>query len=434
MGVGISLPDKKRKVQDSTPLPVKLRDDDGDAVDSSNPLPVSITDGDGDIADVIETNGSKGVVTISPGHISTDNSTSDILDADGVYTGSWEDITNFGVVVITVRTSHASDTDGLMVEFSSDGTNIDSDDVFTIPADTGKTFSFQAPTKYFRVKYTNGGDAQTYFRLQTILKPYYVKPSSHRINDSIIGEDDAELVKAVITGENPGGNFVNFEATNGGNFKVSLEELESGVSTNSNSQLNVSPYILDEYGNYNHILGDNGFKGAIIAIPPEHHEIHCGDSYTAHHVEDLGNGATIDYVIIVPNWGDPVSGSDPMGNQAIKVAHLIGEISGEAETQFYFYESPTVTDAGTAITSSNRNRNSSNNDVLTITHSATVSADGTELEHVVFGSGKAIGGGISRTDEWVLKNNTTYLVRVTNNTTSNNYHTIRFQYYIHPGV
>lgn len=205
------------------------------------------------------------------------------------------------------------------------------------------------------------------------------------------------------------------------------------VSATGNA-IDASPYIVDEYGNYNHQLGDNGFKGAIIAIPPEHHEIHCGDSYTAHHVADLSNSATIDYVITVPDWGDPVSGEDPMGNQGVKVAHFLGEISGEAETQVLFYESPTITANGTALNVRNRNRNSSNTDYLSIYQGATISNVGTELEHSQFGSGKLVGGGLNRTDEWILKNNTSYLIRVVNNTTSNNYHTIRFQYYIHPGI
>ena len=231
----------------------------------------------------------------------------------------------------------------------------------------------------------------------------------------------------------PDNTVTDINATTGGNLKISLEELENQISTNSNSQLNTSPHIVDEYGVYQHQLGDNVFQGAVIAIPPEHHEIHCGDSYTAHHVEDLSNSATIDYVIIVPDWGT-VNGTNTGSDQTIKVAHLVGEIFGEAETSFWLYENPTVSDNGSALNVVNRNRNSTFTDFLNIYRGATITAVGSELEHAKFGSGKLIGGGVSRTDEWVLRNNTTYLLRVTNDTTSNNYHTIRFQYYIHPGV
>ncbi|UCF13177.1 MAG: hypothetical protein JSW06_02690 [Thermoplasmatales archaeon] len=192
-----------------------------------------ITDSDGDQADIIETNGHQGLVALAPGHVSTKNSTTNeisanILNPGAVYTGEWEDVTNFGVIVVTVKASHASVTDGLVLQFSSDGTNIDSTDEFTIAAITGKTFSFQAAAKYFRVKYTNGPSTQTYFRLQTLLKPYYVKPSSHRISDSISPEDDAELTKAVLTALNSDGTFENIGATASNNLKVA--NVEDGLA------------------------------------------------------------------------------------------------------------------------------------------------------------------------------------------------------------
>jgi len=184
-------------------------DGSGGVVSPSNPLPVLITDGT-DIADVIPTNGYKGIVAIAPGHVSLINSTSETLLGDASFDGEWEEITNFGVLVITVNTSHVSATDGLCVEFSSDGVNIDSSDTFSIPANTGKTFSFQAANKYFKVVYTNGDTTQTHMRLQTVLKPYYVKPSSHRISDTISPEDDAELVTNVNKGLSElDGNFEN---------------------------------------------------------------------------------------------------------------------------------------------------------------------------------------------------------------------------------
>ena len=385
--------------------------------------------------DIIPANGNNGQVVVQPGHFCAQNSTATPLLAGASWTGTAADVTNMNGISVFVTSDVDSATGGLEVQYSEDGlTDWVTAESYTIVAGAEKWFTPPAFGIYFRLKYTNGGTDQTSFKISTKFSPTPFKWSSHNIEDPITDQDDAELTKSVITGKKADGDYDNVSLTNGGNMKVSLEEIESGISTNSNSQLNTSPYILDEYGNYNHQLGDNGFKGAIIAIPPEHHEIHCGDSYTAHHVADLSNGATLNYLVTTPNWGDPVNGSDPMGNQAIKVAHLVGEISGESETEFWLYESPTVTGAGTSLTSVNRNRNSSNTDVLTISYGATVSADGTELEHGKFGSGKSIGGAVGRTDEWVLANNTTYLLRVNNSTTSNNYHTLRFQYYIHPGV
>jgi len=153
----------------------------------------------GDCADIISTNGFNGLVALAPGHVSTDNSTTSNLGIDGVFEGEWEDITNFGVIVISLTSDQSSNTDGLVVQFSSDGTigGIISDDEYTYTANAKKTFSFQAAAQYFRVVYTNNDTVeQSSFNLQTILKPYYVKPSSHRIQDSIIDDDDAEDVNS----------------------------------------------------------------------------------------------------------------------------------------------------------------------------------------------------------------------------------------------
>jgi hypothetical protein len=174
-------------------------------------------------ADFIDTNGYKGIVALAPGHVSTVNSTTDTLDPAEAFTGDWEDIVNFGVIVISLKANVSSATDGLMVQFSNDGTDagIISDDEFTYSANAKKTFSFQAAAQYYRVTYTNGGTIQASFRLQTVLKPYYVKPSSHRIQDTISGQDDSELVKAAITGVDPDGDWQNVNTTVDGDLSIS---------------------------------------------------------------------------------------------------------------------------------------------------------------------------------------------------------------------
>lgn len=134
------------------------------------------------------------------GSVDSNNSSSTPLGVSGVFTGTATNILNIGFIFVTVFSDVASATDGLSVQQSSDGTNWDNTDVFTVPAGTGKTYSFQPGAKWLRVVYTNGGVGQAAFRLQTVLKGTSSKPSSHRIQDIIIDEDDAELAKAVVTG------------------------------------------------------------------------------------------------------------------------------------------------------------------------------------------------------------------------------------------
>lgn len=129
------------------------------------------------------------------------NSSSATLGSSGVFTGTSEDVSEFATISIAVFSNVASATNGLSIQFSVDGTNWDHIDAYTIPAATGKTFTVGRVARYFRVVYTNGGTGQTSFRLQCVLNDDYPKPSSHRIQDSISTQDDAELVKAVLSGE-----------------------------------------------------------------------------------------------------------------------------------------------------------------------------------------------------------------------------------------
>lgn len=148
-------------------------------------------------------------------------STTTPLAGDATWTGTWKDITDCAILYVTIYTDQASATDGLTIEFSTDGVNVDSTDSFTIPAATGKTFSLNPAAQYVRVKLTNGATPQTELRLQTICKTTYGKPSSHRIQEAISTEDDAELVKAVLSGADSGGTFRNVATTQDGNLSIS---------------------------------------------------------------------------------------------------------------------------------------------------------------------------------------------------------------------
>lgn len=182
----------------------------------------------GQSAAIVNCNGYYGMVSLSPGHISTNNSTETPLTAGSTFTGTSEEIVNFGVIQVMTKASHASATNGFSIEFSTNNTDWDTGDTYTIDAATNKVYSFQPSARYFRIKYINGTDDQTYFRLQTIIKPYYVKPSSHRIADSISSQDDAELVKSVLSGINQDDEFVNIQATYANSLKTSLYDGETG--------------------------------------------------------------------------------------------------------------------------------------------------------------------------------------------------------------
>lgn len=190
-----------------------------------------IVDGTGKVVGVkanINTTNNELLVNLE-GHECLGNRTNTPLGINGVFTGSgWQDTLDYGVLSVNISTDQASATDGLDVQWSNDGTNIRDHDKFTMLAGDSKTFTFGPAERYYRLVYTNGAVAQTAFHLNPLLRRCYVKPSSHRITDSIVGQDDAELVKSVLTGLDDTGVFRNVKCSLDG--ALSTFEKSSGLS------------------------------------------------------------------------------------------------------------------------------------------------------------------------------------------------------------
>jgi hypothetical protein len=372
---------------------------------------------------------------VAEGHLCTLNSTTTPLAGDASYVGTATNILAYNAISVFVTSDQDSATGGLAVQFSRNGVNDwRTAESYNILAGAEKFFSPPSFGVYMRVSYTNGSLAQTTFELTTVLRKVPFKWSSHNIETPITDQDDAELVKSVITGKKANGDYDNVSLTNGGNAKISIEEFESGVSEDGNTSLRTAPILQDEFGNSNRTIGDNIFRGAPIVIATEHHEIHCGDSYETTYNVTLGNNAGLDFLITTPNWGT-VDGTNTGADQDVKVAHVVGIVESESELEVQFWEGPTVTTAGTALTVVNRNFNSTFTDFLTITQGGSVSDDGVnKWGPWRVGSGRSVAGSAERTREFVLKNDTTYLLRITNQTTASNNVNVELDYYVHPGV
>lgn len=167
--------------------------------------------------------------TVLRGKLDTGNSTTANLGIDEVFTGVAIDTLDFSALTITVSSDQDSATDGLEVQYSIDGADWHDGELYTIKANTSKFYTPTLQSRYMRVVYTNGGVATTDFHIHTTLRKSPVKWSSHNIVDPIKDEDDAELMKSIITGKRADGAYDNVSLTNGGNMKVSLEEYETGI-------------------------------------------------------------------------------------------------------------------------------------------------------------------------------------------------------------
>jgi hypothetical protein len=211
----------------ATPTEILLRNinNDPDRV----PIRTIPTDGTNDLA--INADGS---INVSGGgssvsdKVDTDNSSTSTLAADAVYTGTWVDTIGYGTVMVSVSADQDSATDGLVIQYSENGSHVCLDDKFTISADAGKVFTFTPANQYYRVVYTNGPVDQASFFLQTILRATPIKNSSHRLQDAIVDDDDVELIKAILAAKANGEGYMNITATKSGNLRVA--NVEDGLS------------------------------------------------------------------------------------------------------------------------------------------------------------------------------------------------------------
>ena len=328
--------------------------------------------------------------SVNNGHLCTTNSTIIPIGSGESFIGQWIDTLEYGNIIVGVYSDQDSAEDGLRIEWSSDGETVHDSDIFTITAEKGKVFTFAPARLYFRINYENGSTEQTTFNLQVILKKYGIKPSSHRINDSIVAEDDAELVKSVISAEDETGTFVNIRAVQGNtghNLKVSVDQIEP--TTNS-----------------------------VQTIPYSHAELHSGSHYFSKTFFTIPNSATQDIIIITPDTA--------------RWAHFIVEVApqdGAAEIQVY--EGTTVSNNGTIDNIRNRNRNYSDNNTTLVYYTPTITSVGNLLEKEWVGSGKVYGGSVRDAEEKIGKQNTIYLLRVINRTTSDNHVNVKVDWYEH---
>jgi hypothetical protein len=174
-------------------------------------------------------------VTESIGTVSTVNSTATPLAGDAVFTGTSEDVKNYSTLAISIFTDKASATDGLSFQWSSDNSNWDIIENFTITANSGREFRKSPRARYFRVVYTNGNQAQAAFRLQTIFHPDSIATFNRPLDKDIPEFSEAVVVRSVIAAQRAGGSndYLNIQATNGGNLKVSVEDMTALIASNA---------------------------------------------------------------------------------------------------------------------------------------------------------------------------------------------------------
>lgn len=137
-------------------------------------------------------------VVMASNTVSTVNSSTANLGISGVFIGTGEDLLSYNEIRVSVYSSHASATDGLTLQQSSDNATWRTTDTFSVPATTFKTFSIPRQLRYFRVVYANGAVAQTTFDLSVSYIRIGGKSSSNRPSDAYSNDVDLEQNQAFL--------------------------------------------------------------------------------------------------------------------------------------------------------------------------------------------------------------------------------------------
>lgn len=392
-------------------------------------------------------------------HICTANTSNTPLGAGATFTGSWQDCLHYQEVNVSVVSDQNSALNGLVIEWSDDGVVVGDSDVFSVYANAGTNYTPNPAFRYVRVSYTNGATPQGTFHLMTILRRNATGGSFHRIDSTLKDDSDARLNLSVPKLKTAANTYVSQTATAAGNAKMSLEELESGISTNSNSQLKTTIY--DEEGgdvdvdtivdSTTNLDGKNGLVTASVLfgrvsdtkflplkldpstqsiqiIDYEHHEIHSGSHYFVVGVQDLSVNQVLDFTWLMPNTTTWI--------------HWTFEIDTEDETSWYVYENAVATNPlDNAVTPLNSNRNSLSTSATTMkyeiqTNLTAANADTSVATATLLMSGQSGSktssnaiGAASRSNEIIMKQNTLYCLRAV--ATAAGYINFKMEWYEH---
>jgi hypothetical protein len=99
-------------------------------------------------------------------NLSLFNRSNTALAANGVFTGTWEDVSRFSSVFISSYANVASATSGIQVQFGLISAQVDITRSFSAAAATAFVTSIAIPGRWMRLVYTNGTTLQTTFLLQ----------------------------------------------------------------------------------------------------------------------------------------------------------------------------------------------------------------------------------------------------------------------------
>lgn len=279
------------------------------------------------------------------------NSTTVALLAGASFVGTFVDCEGFGSVSVVVNTDADSAVDGFQLEFSTDGVNVDDGGITSIVADEPRRVVLTVTAKFFRVNYTNGGDAQSFLRLQTLLHTQGQVTAAHKLEDDVDPtRNNAQLVKAALIAQvTPGGAFTPIQANAAGILKiggsVDVDVVVPGTGATELGKAEDAPHTTGDVGVMALAVRNDsgGFVGADRDYSPLRVDSTARlivrplsgdptDFVSTVRVRDGNNGA--DFLSIVEAGDTATSFGDPFGNVPLSVARDPEGITAVADDEF----------------------------------------------------------------------------------------------------
>lgn len=159
----------------------------------------------------------------SAGTIDAANSTTSTLGGGGTFTGSsFTDVTRYATSSVVINTDQASASNGLVIQFSIDGVTVDRTRTYDVPS--GSTaHQVTNVSQYLRIVYTNGATPQGTFRLQTMHHVSRSLPVTSTITETITGDTDVQVVRAVVAASDATGQYRNLQVDQRNLLRTTIE-------------------------------------------------------------------------------------------------------------------------------------------------------------------------------------------------------------------
>ena len=157
--------------------------------------------------------------------------------------GSVTDMSGYVAAGVTIKSNVNSASNGIVFQWflDSSGTILLKESIFTYgSAPNGIAIQVPRNGPYLRIKYTNGGVAQTSFSLSSTLLVTSPLSDVLAISETITDNTAAQIVKSQSVGKQENGAFANVALSNSASIKVAVTDRPSEVRNRTHIHISIN--------------------------------------------------------------------------------------------------------------------------------------------------------------------------------------------------